>query len=135
LFSPKTIKVFTDFDSSLQPVKTKALVIKQILVNLLKNAAEALDKNGRILLTTCGYSTADGRHYVDIRIQDDGPGIAKEIKERLFSPVISTKGEGHAGLGLSIVKGMVDDIGANISCHSSAEFGTSFNLVIPALAE
>jgi signal transduction histidine kinase len=134
-FQPKMIKIFTDFDSSLQPVKTKALVIKQILINLLKNAAEALDENGRISLATRGYSTADGRHYVDIRVQDNGPGIAKEIKERLFSPVTSTKGEGHAGLGLNIVKGMVDDIGANISCHSSAEFGTSFNLVIPTLVE
>ena len=134
-FSPKMIEVFTDFDPSLRPVKTRSLVIKQILVNLLKNAAEALDENGRISLATRGYGTADGRHYVDIRVQDNGPGIAKEIKERLFSPVTSTKGDGHAGLGLNIVKGMVEDIGANISCHSSPEFGTSFNLVIPAIDE
>ena len=134
-FSPKTIEVFIDFDPSLRPVKTRSLVIKQILVNLLKNAAEALDKNGRIALATRGYSTADGRHYVDIRVQDDGPGIAPAIKERLFSPVASTKGDGHAGLGLNIVKGMVDDIGAHISCHSSTEFGTCFNLVLPTLEE
>jgi nitrogen-specific signal transduction histidine kinase len=68
-------------------------------------------------------------------VQDNGPGINAEIKERLFSPVISTKGEGHAGLGLNIVKGMADDIGAKISCHSSAELGTSFNLVIPTIDE
>ena len=134
-FSPKKIEVFTDFDSSLRPVKTRSLVIKQILVNLLRNAAEALDKNGRIALATRGYRTADGRYHVDIRVQDDGPGIDKEIKDRLFSPVTSTKGDGHAGLGLNIVKGMVDDIGANISCYSSPEFGTSFNLVIPILDE
>ena len=134
-FSPKMIAVYTDFDPSLRPVKTKSLVIKQILINLLRNAAEALNENGRIALATRGYRTADGRHYVDIRVQDDGPGIEQEIKDRLFSPVTSTKGEGHAGLGLNIVKGMVDDIGANISCHSSAEFGTSFNLVLPTLAE
>jgi nitrogen-specific signal transduction histidine kinase/HD-like signal output (HDOD) protein len=134
-FSPKMIEVFTDFDHSLPPVKTRSLVIKQILVNLLKNAAEALDKNGRISLTTRGYSTSDREHFVDIRVQDDGPGIDKEIKDRLFSPVPSTKGDGHAGLGLNIVKGMVDDIGAKISCHSSATFGTSFNLVIPTLDE
>jgi signal transduction histidine kinase/HD-like signal output (HDOD) protein len=132
-FSPKMIEVFTDFDPSLQPVKIRSLVIKQILVNLLRNAAEALDENGRIALATRGYSTADGRHYVDIRVQDNGPGIDQEIKERLFLPVTSTKGDGHAGLGLNIVKGMVDEIGANISCHSSAEFGTSFNLVLPML--
>ena len=134
-FSPKKIEILTDFDPSLRPVKTKSLVIKQIFVNLLKNAAEALDKNGKISLATRLYTTADGRHYVDIRVQDNGPGIAAEVKARLFSPVTSTKGDGHAGLGLNIVKGMVDDIGAKISCHSSAEFGTSFNLVIPAIDE
>ena len=134
-FTPKIIEVCTDFDHSLPPVKTRSLVIKQILVNLLKNAAEALDKNGRITLTTRGYSTSDGEHFVDIRVQDDGPGIDKEIKDKLFSPVTSTKGNGHAGLGLNIVKGMVDDIGAKISCHSSAAFGTSFNLVIPTFDE
>jgi signal transduction histidine kinase/HD-like signal output (HDOD) protein len=130
-FSPKAIEVFTDFDPSLPPVQTSSLAIKQILVNLLKNAAEALDNNGRISLTTRGYSTSDGEYFVDIRVQDNGPGIAKEIKARLFSPVTSTKGDGHAGLGLNIVKGMVDNIGAKISCHSSAEYGTSFHLVIP----
>ena len=130
-FSPKRIEILTDFDPSLRPVKIRSLVIKQIFVNLLKNAAEALDKNGKISLATRLYITADGRHYVDIKVQDNGPGIAVEVRERLFSPVTSTKGDGHAGLGLNIVKGMVADIGAKISCHSSAEFGTSFNLVIP----
>jgi signal transduction histidine kinase len=134
-FSPKMIEVFIDFDPSLRPVKTRSLVIKQILVNLLRNAAEALEQNGRIALATRGYRTADGRYYVDIRVQDNGPGIAEEIQARLFSPVTSTKGDGHAGLGLNIVKGMVDEIGANISCQSSAAFGTSFNLVLPAFNE
>jgi len=110
-------------------------VIKQILVNLLRNAAEALDNKGQITLATRLYCTSDGRHYVDISVQDDGPGIDKEIMDRLFSPVTSTKGDGHAGLGLNIVKGMVDDIGANINCHSSAAFGTCFNLGIPVFDE
>lgn len=132
-FKPKKIEILTDFDSSILPVKTKSVVIKQILVNLLKNAAEALGKNGQISLTTREHTTSDGQRYVDISVQDNGPGIDKTIQERLFSPVASTKGDDHAGLGLNIVKGMVDDIGAKISCHSSAEFGTSFNLVIPRI--
>lgn len=135
LFSPKNIKILMDFDLALRPVQTKSVVIKQILVNLLKNAAEALDNNGRISLMTREYTNSDGRHYVDICVQDSGPGIDNEIKDKLFSPVTSTKGGGHAGLGLNIVKGMVDNIGAKINCHSSAEFGTSFNLVIPRIDE
>jgi len=130
-FQPKQLEILTDFEPSLPAVKTKSLAINQILVNLLRNAAEALEHNGRISLTTRRYSTSNGRHYVDIRVQDDGPGIEQAIMARLFSPVSSTKGEGHAGLGLNIVKGMVDDIGAEINCHSSAAFGTCFSLVIP----
>lgn len=134
-FTPKEIEIVTDFDSSLRPMLTKSVVIKQILVNLLKNAAEALSENGKIALATREHKASDGRFYVNISVHDNGPGIAKEIQERLFSPVTSTKGGDHAGLGLNIVKGMVDDIGAKISCHSSADFGTSFNLVIPRVED
>ncbi|MDT8419052.1 MAG: HDOD domain-containing protein [Desulfuromonadales bacterium] len=130
-FHPKQIEISTDFDSSIRPLKTKPVVIKQILVNLLKNAAEALSQGGKIILTTRELTTSAGQHFVDIRVQDNGPGIPREIQQRLFSPVTSTKGGDHAGLGLNIVKGMVDDIGAKISCYSSAEFGTSFDLEIP----
>ncbi|HKJ04065.1 MAG TPA: HDOD domain-containing protein [Geopsychrobacteraceae bacterium] len=134
-FKPKKIEILTDFDSTILPVKTRSVVIKQILVNLLKNAAEALDNGGKISLTTREHVASDGQHYVDISVQDNGPGIDRKIQDRLFSPVTSTKGGDHAGLGLNIVKGMVDNIGAKISCHSSAEFGTSFNLVIPRIDE
>ncbi len=134
-FTPKEIEIQTDFDPSLRCVKTKSVAVKQIMVNLLKNAAEALDKGGRISLTTREQRRSDGRHTVDIGVRDNGPGIDKQIQQRLFSPVSSTKGGKHVGLGLNIVKGMVDDIGAKISCHSSAEFGTSFNLVIPIIDE
>lgn len=134
-FRPKQIEILTDFDSSLRPLLTKSVVIKQILVNLLKNAAEALSVNGKIALMTREHKASDGQYYVNISVQDNGPGIPQEIQDRLFSPVTSTKGGDHAGLGLNIVKGMVDDIGAKISCHSSAEFGTSFNLVIPRVED
>ena len=134
-FTPKKIEIGEDFDTSIRPIKTKPVVIKQILVNLLKNAAEALDKGGKISLTTREHRTSDGQYYVEISVQDNGPGIDKKIQDRLFSPVTSTKGGEHAGLGLNIIKGMVDDIGAKISCHSSAEFGTSFKLVIPIFDE
>lgn len=131
-FTPKEIEILTDFDPALPPLSTKAVVIKQILVNLLKNAAEALDTKGRIALTTRGHRDSDGRHWIEIGVQDNGPGIDKAIQQRLFAPVTSTKGGEHAGLGLNIIKGMVDDIGAKISCHSSTECGTSFKLTIPA---
>ncbi len=132
-FVPKKIDIHTDFDNTIRPMKTKAVAIKQILINLLKNAAEALSKDGKIIVTTRYHTASDGQHAVEITVQDNGPGIDMKIQERLFSPVTSTKGGGHAGLGLNIIKGMVEDIGAKISCHSSAKYGTRFNLVIPLI--
>jgi signal transduction histidine kinase/HD-like signal output (HDOD) protein len=133
LFVPKELQIHTYFDASLPPVKTKALAIQQILVNLLKNAAEVLQPGGSIVLEARQHTTSAGGSFVEICVKDNGPGIDSRIRDRLFSPVISTKGAGHSGLGLSIVKGMVDDIGAKISCHSSTAFGTWFKLEIPII--
>ncbi|PLX88997.1 MAG: hypothetical protein C0618_02425 [Desulfuromonas sp.] len=134
-FAPKNITVLTDFDDSVQPLRSKPVVIKQILVNLLKNAAEALADDGQIALSSREIFGSDGCHFVEVTVRDNGPGIDKAVMEKLFSPVTSTKGGDHAGLGLNIVKGMADDLGARISCHSSAEFGTCFNLLIPRMDE
>jgi nitrogen-specific signal transduction histidine kinase/HD-like signal output (HDOD) protein len=132
-FEKKNIEILTDFDTTIEPIKTKSLAIKQILVNLLKNAAESLDNNGKISLTTCKHTSSAGKQYIDICIKDNGPGIDKKIRDQLFAQVTSTKGAEHAGLGLNIVKGMIDDIGAKINCISSTESGTSFNILIPRI--
>ena len=58
-------------------------------------------------------------------------GIDRAVLDRLFSPVASPKGEGHSGLGLHIVKGLADDIGARVACHSFPDHGTRFELTIP----
>ena len=130
-FEPKKIEVVTELDMSVRPVNSKSVAITQILVNLLKNAAEALHEGGTITITTRETVSSGVRHYAEICVHDNGPGIDREIQRQLFSPVKSTKGDGHAGLGLSIVKEMVNDIEGQIHCHSSEESGTSFSLLIP----
>ncbi|NOQ42525.1 MAG: histidine kinase, partial [Desulfuromusa sp.] len=130
-FKPRQIITRFDLQNKLAKVATNPVLVKQILINLLKNAAEAVSEGGLIqLVTRDGYSADSGRH-VEIIVEDNGPGIASSLQEKLFQPMVSTKGTGHAGVGLSIVKGMVDDLGGRISCHSSAESGTSFHLQIP----
>lgn len=130
-FKPRQIIPRVDLQYNLDKVMTNPVLIKQILVNLLKNAAEAVSDGGTIqLVTRDGYSSDRGTH-IEIIVQDNGPGIAPQLQGKLFQPVVSTKGVGHSGVGLSIVKGMVDDLGGWISCHSSAESGTSFHLQIP----
>ena len=134
-FKPRQIIIRFDLQNKLAKVATNPVLVKQILINLLKNAAEAVSEGGLIqLVTRDGYSADSGRH-VEIIVEDNGPGIASSLQEKLFQPGVSSKGTGHAGVGLSIVKGMVDDLGGRISCHSSAESGTSFHLQIPCREE
>ncbi len=134
LFAPKGIKVIMDLDNSIKSLATNAVAIKQILVNLLTNAAEAVTEHGQIVVRTREEITSDGRRYVMIRVEDNGPGIDRRILGRVFSPVDSTKGGHHAGIGLSIARGMADDIGATLSCHTTLNSGTSFSLMIPQLS-
>jgi signal transduction histidine kinase/HD-like signal output (HDOD) protein len=130
-FGPKRIEVVIDFDPTVGTVATNPVLVKQILVNLLTNSTEALADEGRVVIRTREQITSDGRSYVVIAVEDNGPGIDKRIIGSLFSPIVSTKGARHAGLGLSIVKGMADEIGATISCHSTSNSGATFSLMIP----
>jgi HD-like signal output (HDOD) protein len=131
--TPRNIEVTQQFQQDLPRLSSMAILIRQILVNLIKNAAEAVDHGGHITLATReGFCSERGR-YVEIHIADDGPGIPPAIRDRLFRPVVSPKGGGHAGSGLSIVKGMVEDLGGRISCHSGPEKGTSFYLQLPVV--
>lgn len=131
--TPRNIEVIHQFQQNLPRLSSMAILIRQILVNLIKNAAEALDKGGYITLATREGFCSDRGRYVEIHIADNGPGIPPAIRDRLFRPVVSTKGGGHAGSGLSIVKGMVEDLGGRISCHSGPEQGTSFYLQLPVV--
>jgi signal transduction histidine kinase/HD-like signal output (HDOD) protein len=128
---PRQIEVRFDLKNDLERVATNGVLVKQILVNLLKNAAEAVEDGGEINLTTRDSYCSDGGRYVEVVVEDNGTGIAAQIQDKLFRPVVSTKGPSHAGVGLSIVKGMVDDLGGRISYHSSSSAGTGFHLQIP----
>ena len=104
--------------------------LRQVLTNLLKNATEAVDEKGRILVSVRDPVTVNGKLYSEIRVQDNGPGLPRKVLENLFSPVESSKGPGHSGLGLSIVKRLVDKMDAVIMCSSSPE-GTQFLVLLP----
>ncbi len=128
---PRAIELQLTLKEDLERLATNPVLVKQIFVNLLKNAAEALGQGGRIRLSTRENYLADGGRHAEVIVHDSGPGIAPQIQAQLFRPVSSSKGAGHGGVGLSIVKTMVDDLGGRISCHSSAAEGTSFHLLLP----
>ncbi|SDI40096.1 HDOD domain-containing protein [Propionivibrio dicarboxylicus] len=105
--------------------------LKQILINLVKNAIEAIPEGGDVVLANKGSVHRDGQRYVELSVRDNGPGIPPATLSSLFAPVASGKGGTHQGLGLSIVHDLVKQTGGHISCRSSAR-GTTFDMIIPA---
>lgn len=134
------IDINLDCDPLVPDIITERDNLKQVFINLIKNAVEAMPGGGRIDIKTSymqhqerddgedGTGILDGR--VRIGIIDDGPGISEEIRARLFKEFVTSK-EGHEGLGLSIVKGIVDRINGSIQCDSLKGKGTSFVIELP----
>lgn len=125
--STRIVSVLQDLPAE---VEASANTLKQILMNLVKNAIEAMPTGGEIQIGGNGRVNLDGHLYTELCVRDNGPGIAPEILDRLFSPVRSTKGGGHQGLGLSIVHSLVKEAGGLITCRSSDK-GTAFEMLFP----
>lgn len=124
------ITLTLSLDSALQPLPLNKPALKQIITNLLKNAIEALGSGGQIRISSQSRANINGRHYVAITLEDNGPGIAPAVMEKLFQPVTTTKDASHAGLGLSVVKKLMDDMQAQIVCSSDSK-GSQFKLLFP----
>ncbi len=130
LFASNNIQITLDLDERITTLQTNANALKQIYTNLIKNAVEALPAKGKLMVYTQDYVNVDGKEHIELSVSDDGPGIDTNILPRLFSPVDSTKGDDHAGLGLTIVKNLVSELHGSISCRSSDK-GTSFRILLP----
>lgn len=104
---------------------------EQVFINLGLNAYEAMDSGVGSLHVTIAPGTSDGRSGVEIKVEDSGPGIPAEIRERIFDPFMTTKRTG-AGLGLSIVSKIVDDHGGTIRVTSEPGKGACFRVFLPS---
>lgn len=129
LFATHNIKPTLKLDKKLNSVRLDKNSIKQIITNLLKNSVEAMQSGGEIAITT-GTININGRNYIELKLEDNGPGIPKEVMNNLYNPVTTTKGQDHSGLGLSITKNLVDRTGGSISCKTN-ENGTAFSVQFP----
>ncbi len=133
------LRVVEEYDPSLPPVWGNRDLLVQILLNLVKNAAEAVDPlGGEIVLTTAYHhgvriavpGSSDRVHLpLQISVRDNGPGIPEEIRGTLFEPFVSTK-RGGQGLGLALVAKLVADQGGLIECDSRPG-RTVFRLSMP----
>jgi signal transduction histidine kinase len=100
--------------------------LRQALVNLIKNALEAIGPNGHVELTAADT----GSGALEITVRDDGPGLTEDQRARLFVPGFSTKPTG-AGLGLTVVERIVSDHGGDIQAERAPSGGTLFRLRLP----
>ena len=142
LLGGSRIRFHLDLDPALPGLVTDRNGLKQVLINLLKNAIEAMRQGGNLYVRTKCLVTRDleemavkregkAEQYVEISVRDDGPGIPEAVRQRLFEPYVTTKGEGHSGLGLSVVHSIVKDLGGTIQCESAEGKGTTFVIRFP----
>lgn len=130
------ITINLQLDPQLQTLHFNSGHIKQILTNLVKNACEALTEKGLITISTEASVSLSGVNFAAITIEDNGPGITPDVQQQLFSPLKSTKGDGHSGLGLSIVNKLVKEMNGSIVCRShtqdsTGKTGTQFQILLP----
>ena len=105
--------------------------LKQIVLNLLLNAIEATPPGGFVRIETAALSNHRHEHFLEIVVADSGPGIPAAVADQIFDPLDTSKGEGHAGLGLSIVKSLTESLDGGITFKTGAS-GTTFQISLPA---
>lgn len=100
--------------------------LRQALLNLLRNAGESMSEEGGVL----HVSTRLGERQIEVRIKDEGMGIAQEALPQIFDPFFSTK-KGGTGLGLALTQQIINEHGGSITAHSEVGAGTTFEVLLP----
>jgi two-component system NtrC family sensor kinase len=128
----RSIVVMEDLDFRLPAVIAETNHLKQIFINLIMNALQAMEEGGTLLIRT---SRRDGE-FLEVQIADTGPGIPVESVERIFEPFFTTKGSNQGtGLGLFISRKIVELYGGSIRVKSIPKQGTTFFVSFPAAVE
>jgi two-component system NtrC family sensor kinase len=122
------VEVIVTVEPGIPDIEMNPNQIKQVFVNLLNNAAQAIASTGR----RPGTITVTAKRWLDgvaVTVADDGPGISEELLPRVFEPFFTTKSQGEGtGLGLSICQGIVKEHGGRITLESSPGAGASFTV-------
>jgi two-component system, cell cycle sensor histidine kinase and response regulator CckA len=135
-----------ELEEGLASVRTDPAQFQQVLLNLVLNARDALRVKGRIVVRTSHREIKPGQsrrttdtppgRYVALTVSDNGTGMDAETQKHLFEPFFTTKPEGKGtGLGLALVYGVVQQSGGYITARSTLLVGSTFEILLPALAE
>lgn len=121
------VHVYRKFERT-PPVEIELASMRSALVHTIKNAVEAMagvNERSLEIKTSCEEG------YVVIEVKDQGTGIAPEVREKMFEPFFTTKGEGHPGLGLCLLKSVLEKHKGNLDIQSEAGKGTTVVMRIP----
>ena len=121
--------VTLDFDRALELPSRAAIgedKLRQVVINLVVNGIQACDGRGRVRVS----AAAEPCGKVVLEIGDDGPGMPGEVASRIFEPFFTTRREG-TGLGLAVVRKILDDVGASIAVATTVGRGTTFRIELP----
>jgi PAS domain S-box-containing protein len=137
----KRAALVTDLSEHLPPIKARPAQLRQVVMNLVVNACDALkDTNGEIRVTTQRVTlhnsgvTKEGLaegDYVQLEVSDTGSGMSHETQARIFDPFFSTKSAGR-GLGLPVIHGIVRSLRGAIRVESEVGKGTTFQILLPS---
>jgi len=125
----QNIKIKKNLKPSLPLVDADIHQMNHVFMNLVLNAAQAMEGKGEINIHT---DLSPRKHYIVIEISDTGPGIAKDVMQHIFEPFFTTKQEGQGtGLGLSMVYSIVENHGGSINARNRKEKGAVFTIELP----
>lgn len=120
------VRFVTELSGDLAPVRASASELREVFVNLLRNAIDAIEGEGKITVRT---SAEDGRNIAEVI--DTGAGMSREVQEKLFRPLFTTKGERGTGLGLATCYAILRRHGGDIEVKSAPGEGTTFTISLP----
>jgi signal transduction histidine kinase len=121
------VQVVENYSADAPDVMADPEQLKQVFVNLISNAVQAMPDGGTLTIDT---GQQDG--FVFVRFTDTGPGIPDDVLGKIFDPFVSTRDAG-TGLGLTIVHRIVDEHDGHIEVASEQGVGTAFTVWLPAL--
>ena len=125
----QNIQVVLNLDEHIPKVIIDSSQIVRVFINLIVNAAEAMEGNGRLTITS---TVETDKKCVDIIVADTGSGIPEENLEKIFDPFFTTKETGHGvGLGLAISYGIIKEHKGSLSVESEVDKGTTFTVRLP----
>lgn len=144
------VELDLDLGAELPPTKIDAEQFRQVLINLIQNAVQAMNGRGRVTITTSLRRSSriswsqtptsdrlpqkEGDEEIEVSVRDNGPGITQAVMKTLFVPFVTTKQQG-TGLGLAISQSIVQTAGGSIEVQSQPGTGTRFTIILPAIRE